>query len=477
MRLSAANAGSEGLGLRCHKEQFRMNVFPYRPPRVVKDIARRLTQQGRKAYIVGGSLRDHLLGREAGADIDMASDASPDEILGLFPRVVPTGIKHGTVTILAQGMSIEITTFRAEKSYKDGRRPDAVEFLEDIHADLARRDFTMNAMALDPLTGDFIDPFDGRADIVKRLIRSVGDPCERFSEDGLRPMRAVRFAAQLGFAIEESTLECISKTMETFKKVSMERLRDELGKILMSDRASWGLSLLEQTGLLGILLPELLAGRGCGQKGDHRFDVLDHLFYSVDAAPKNLVLRLAALFHDIGKPQAKTGTEQGEVHFHRHELISASMAAKIMKRLKYPNDRIAEVAHLVRHHMFNYSEEWSDAALRRFVAAVGRDTLESLFLLRCADTAGTRRTPPDPRKLDPLRRRIEKLLAQDSALGLKDLKIDGNDLAQIGIPRGPVMGRILAELLETVLDDPAQNEREILLRIAGGIKGKYGIGD
>ncbi len=454
-----------------------MNIVPYRPPRAVKDIARTLAKHGRIAYIVGGSLRDHLLGRDDVSDIDMASDASPEEILRFFRRVVPTGIKHGTVTILVPGMSIEMTTFRAEKSYQDGRRPGAVEFLQDIQADLSRRDFTMNAMALDPLNGNFFDPFDGRGDIARKLIRSVGDPCERFLEDGLRPMRAVRFAAQLGFVIEKSTLDCIPKTLETFKKVSLERLRDELGKILLSDRPSWGLSLLEQTGLLALLLPELLAGRGCGQKGDHRFDVLDHLYHSVDAAPKNLTLRLAALFHDIGKPQVKVESGQGEINFHRHELVSASMASKIMKRLKYPNNTIAEVSHLVRHHMFNYSEEWSDAAVRRFVAAVGRENLEPLFLLRCADTAGTKGTSPDPRTLDPFRRRIEQLLAQDSALGLKDLKINGDDLAQVGIPRGPIMGRILAELLETVLDDPGQNDREILLRIAKGIKGKYGIVD
>jgi tRNA nucleotidyltransferase (CCA-adding enzyme) len=256
-----------------------MNIIPYRCPGAVKDIARRLAHNGRKAFVVGGSLRDHLLGRDADSDIDMASDASPEEILRLFPRVVPTGIKHGTVTILVPGMSIEMTTFRAERSYKDGRRPESVEYLGDIESDLARRDFTMNAMAFDPLNGDFIDPFDGRGDIARKLIRSVGDPYERFSEDGLRPMRAVRFAAQLGFSIEEATFDCIPRTIETFKKVSMERLRDELGKILLSDRPSWGLSLLERTGLLKLLLPELSAGRGCRQKGDHSFDVLDHLYY------------------------------------------------------------------------------------------------------------------------------------------------------------------------------------------------------
>ncbi|MDX9826220.1 MAG: HD domain-containing protein [Spirochaetia bacterium] len=458
-----------------------MKVILYRTPKAVREIARTLAQNGHKAYVVGGSLRDHLLGRDAGqdagSDIDMASDASPEEILRLFRRVVPTGIKHGTVTILCPGMSIEMTTFRSEKDYRDGRRPGAVEYVADIQSDLARRDFTMNAMAFDPLSGEFIDPFDGRSDIAGKIIRSVGKPLERFSEDGLRPMRAIRFAAQLGFIIEASTLECIPRTIDTFKKVSVERLRDELGKILLSDRPSWGLSLLEQTGLMDVLLPELMVGRGCRQKGAHSFDVLDHLYFSVDAAPKNLAVRLAALFHDIGKPEAMVESEGGELSFHRHEMLSASIAAKIMKRLKYPNDIIAEVVHLVRHHMFNYSDEWSDAAVRRFVAAVGRQNLESLFLLRCADSAGTRRTPPDPRALDPLRRRIENLLAQDSTLGLKDLKIDGNDLAEIGIPRGPVMGRILAELLETVLDDPEQNNPESLLRIARGIKGKYGVED
>ncbi len=452
-----------------------MNTRPYRPPKEVREIAQRLAQAGWKAYVVGGSLRDHVLGRDSGSDVDMASNARAEDIMKLFGRVIPTGIKHGTVTILGPTISVEITTFRSEHAYSDGRRPESVEYLDDIHADLGRRDFTMNAMAFDPLSGALIDPYDGRLDIGRRLIRTVGDPLLRFSEDGLRPMRAIRFASQLGFSIDEATLRSIPLTLDTFKKVSKERLRDELDKILVSEKPSAGLRLLESTGLLAQMIPELLACRNCSQRGAHVFDVLDHLYASVDAAPADISLRLAALFHDIGKPAAKVERNGDEPTFHRHEQIAAAMSVDILKRLKYPNETVDRVKHLIQHHMFNYQDEWSDAAVRRFVAAVGQENLEDLFLLRSADTAGTGGRPADSRGLDPLRGRIKTLLTKDSALKIKDLRINGEDLASLGIPRGPAMGRILTELLETVLDDPGQNEKETLLKIARGIRGKYGL--
>lgn len=444
-------------------------------PRDVRRTAETIHSSGRKAFLVGGALRDHFMRRTQKGDYDLATDASPKEIMALFPRVIPTGIKHGTVTVLTPQHSVEVTTFRVEQGYSDGRRPDEVEFVSDILEDLSRRDFTMNAMAWEVVTGLLEDPFDGRADIRAHLVRSVGDAASRFSEDGLRPLRAVRFAAQLDFTIDPATFDAMIGALSTFRQVSAERVRDEFMKILLSGHPSRGLSLLEKSGLLGEILPEILPARGCSQKGMHAFDVMDHLFLAVEASKPDLALRLAALFHDIGKPAAKEDHPDGIPSFHNHERISSDMAQAALRRLKFPNDIMEKVLHLVRQHMFNYTPDWSDAAVRRFLARVGPASVEDLFDLRIADAAATAGTRPDPRPLDPFRSRIEAVLSSRDALGLKDLAIGGNDLAELGIPRGPVMGRILQALLETVLDDPSQNERETLLRIASHIKGKFGV--
>lgn len=451
------------------------------PPREISEFAAVLGRADKKAFLVGGAVRDYLLGRTV-SDFDVATDARPEEVARLYPRVVPTGIKHGTVTVLWKGHKIEVTTFRTEADYSDGRHPDRVAYAATIEEDLGRRDFTMNAMAFDLREELLVDPEGGRADLGRHLIRAVGDPLERFAEDGLRPLRALRFASQLGFEIEEGTLGAIGPTLGRFRLVSAERVRDELLKILLAPGGAFqgpsrGLRLMEKTGMLAIVLPELAACRDVEQKGMHVFDVLDHLYASVDAAPPETALRLAALLHDVGKPESKVEQDGGEISFHRHEEISARMAAAILTRLKLPNALIDEVIHLVRHHMFAYEEGWSDAAVRRFLARVGEDKVEALFALRLADGFGITGLPVDPRSLDPLRRRIEAVLAESHAFGLRDLAVGGAELASIGVPKGPVMGRLLAELLETVLDDPSLNERARLLEIAARLKGKYGIED
>ena len=277
--------------------------------------------------------------------------------------------------------------------------------------------------------------------IKARLIRSVGDPARRFGEDGLRPLRAIRFAAQLGFSIDRDTFSAIPFSISTFRQVSRERVRDELQKIMLSPAPSSGLKLLEASGLLAEILPELLPSRGCMQKGQHRFDVLDHSFLATDAARNNLVIRLAALFHDIGKPAALALGPDGIPTFYNHERISASLAAAAMKRLKFPNETIDAVLHLVRNHMFNYTEDWTDAAVRRFLARVGVDSVDDLFDLRIADSAAMSGSIPDPRPLDAFRARIRNTLAQGSAFTVKSLKVNGNDLAALGIPKGPVDGQ------------------------------------
>ena len=446
----------------------------YRIPKDIRAIADVLARKGHRTYIVGGALRDNLLGRTEAGDIDLATDAQPDEVLELFPRVIPTGIRHGTVTILMGSLQVEMTTLRVENGYTDGRRPDSVGFVTDIAEDLSRRDFTMNALALEVPSGKFFDPFGGKSDIRDRKIRSVGAPTARFDEDGLRPLRAVRFAAQLGFTIEEATLAAISPSIPTFRKVSAERVRDELVKLLLSDRPATGLYLLEKTGLLQEILPELLPSRGCSQKGLHAYDVLDHLILAVQATPSVLVLRLAALFHDIGKPASKAVDPDGMTTFHGHESISEAIALRAMRRLRFSNDTMTQVCHLVAQHMFHYGPEWTDAAVRRFIARVGTGSIEDLLRLRLADTAATSGDPLDPGTIQEFRNRIASVTAKDAAFRIRDLAVDGNDLAGIGVAQGPAMGKILAELLETVFDDPGQNTRERLLRIAASLRDRLG---
>ena len=447
----------------------------YRISRDIRTVASLLARRGRKTYIVGGALRDHFLGHGGANDIDLATDALPEEILATFPRVVPTGIKHGTVTILIGKLHVEITTLRVERGFTDGRRPDSVDFVSDIDEDLSRRDFTMNAMALEVSSGRFFDPFGGKNDIGERKIRSVGDPGARFAEDGLRPLRAVRFAAQLGFSIDTPTLEAITPSIPTFRKVSSERVRDELVKLLVSERPAAGLGVLESTGLLWEILPELYPSRGCAQKGLHAFDVLDHLFLAVQSSPPVLVLRLAALFHDAGKPASMVLGSDGIPSFYGHESISETLALQAMRRLRFSNDTSAQVCHLVAQHMFHYSPDWTDAAVRRFIARAGTESIEDLLRLRLADTAATSGDPLNPGSIQEFRDRLASVRAKDAAFRIGDLAIDGNDLAAIGVPRGPVMGKILGELLETVLDDPEQNTQERLERIAASLRDRLGI--
>ena len=433
---------------------------------LLKEIATIFTAGGKKAYLVGGAVRDMVRGKKA-EDWDLATDATPEDVTRLFKRVIPTGIKHGTVTILYKGQSIETTTFRTESDYSDGRRPDSISYAATIEEDLSRRDFTMNAIAVELPSGRIVDPFGGVADIKRKLIRCVGVPSERFNEDGLRPLRAARFAAQLEFALDEATLAAIPGALNKTAMVAAERIRDEIDKILRTPTPSIGFSVMEKTGLLALILPEIAQCRGVEQKGNHRFDVLDHLLVACDKAPMDRpVVRLAALLHDIGKPAVEAYDETGVRTFYRHEEISAGMTEDIMLRFRYPTALIKAVAHLVATHMFHYEESWTDAAVRRFLVRLGPENLDDAFALRRADTWATFGVEPSPAALLPFRNRIEQILAESKALTLKDLAIGGNDLAGIGIAKGPRMGIILNQLLETVLDDPAMNEKNALLTIA-----------
>jgi putative nucleotidyltransferase with HDIG domain len=448
---------------------------------------------GRDLYLVGGAVRDLFRGEKA-QDWDLATSAPPEEVISLFRRVrcpvIPTGIKHGTVTVHYKGRAVEITTFRTESAYSDGRHPDGVNFAATITEDLSRRDFTMNAIALRLPSGEPVDPFGGAADIKKRLIRCVGNPGERFSEDGLRPLRAIRFAATLGFTIDETTLAAVRPALGVSARVSPERIRDELNKALAaggkgsaggdgknhSGLPSTAFRLMEQTGLLELFLPELAACRGIEQKGYHHFDVLDHSLLACDYAAREgypLEVILASLFHDIGKPGTRQAGAERAWTFYQHEKESSRLCRNILTRLRYPNAVIDGVCHLIAEHMFQYEEDWSDAAVRRFIIRVGEENLENLYRLRRADACAMAGVRPGPDFLLSLVSRVDAVLAGSRAFSLKDLAVSGKDLIETGIKPGKYMGIILKELLETVVDDPSLNSREKLLEIAGKINQRY----
>jgi tRNA nucleotidyltransferase (CCA-adding enzyme) len=438
-------------------------------PDDVLAICRRLRAKGHEAHLVGGGVRDMLLGRKP-ADFDVATDARPEEVLDLFGNTfaIPTGIKHGTVTVLTNGPSrqVEVTTFRGEGAYLDGRRPSSVTYTKSLADDLARRDFTMNAVAFDPLGGTLTDLYDGRGDLGRRLIRAVGDPVARFNEDGLRPMRAVRQAAQLEFAIDPATHAAIPRTLEVFRKVSAERIRDELLKLLAARRPSHGLELMRETGLLDVVLPELLEGVGCVQNRFHKHDVYGHTLAVVDATEGDAIVRLGALLHDVGKPRARQPREgaPGEYSFFKHEYVGAEMADEICRRLKLPNADRARIVGMVAHHMFFYSPAWTDGAVRRFVRNVGgAEALDALFALREGDVAGRGFDEDPERELGELRTRIAAVASADAALKVTDLAIDGKDVMRVlGIPPGRQVGVVLERLLDLVLDDASLNTRERL---------------
>jgi tRNA nucleotidyltransferase (CCA-adding enzyme) len=435
-------------------------------PRELLKFAEYFHKNNFQCFCVGGAVRDMLLGRRV-TDFDIATDALPEDVQRIFRRTVPTGIKHGTVTVLFRDRQLEVTTFRTDGKYSDSRRPDSIAYTPSIEEDLKRRDFTINAIAYDLIHKRVLDPHDGKTDLKKKSIRAIGDPLERFNEDALRLLRACRFSSQLGFGIEANTEHAIAELRSTIGLVSSERIRDELTKTVVSDDPGRGIEYMRETGLLQEVLPELAASYGVEQRSLHCFDVYYHLLRTCEAAPKNVILRFASLFHDIGKPQTLKTAESGDLIFYNHDKVSSEMAANIMKRLKFSTYEINRVSHLVLNHMFNYTEDWSDAAVRRFINRVGTDSIDDLITLRQADQAGTCGKKYISPNLLKLKERIESVLEANHAITIKDLAITGNDIMEtLDIKPGPIVGSILDELLETVLDDPEQNTRDLLLVIA-----------
>jgi tRNA nucleotidyltransferase (CCA-adding enzyme) len=436
------------------------------PPDVL-GLCERLRSRGKRSWIVGGCVRDLLLGRMA-SDWDIATDARPNELLSIFPRAIPTGIEHGTVTVVVAGQHYEVTTLRGEGTYSDGRRPDWVEFVDDITADLARRDFTVNAIAIDSLDGKLIDPFDGRGDLGRGLLRAVGDPKERFAEDGLRVLRAARFVATLELALDPATEAAIALTLDTYRKVAQERVKGEWIKTMGARLPSRAFDVMRRTGILGVTCPELLEGVGLQQNKWHVYDVWRHALECMDACPADPVLRVAALLHDVGKPRTRAWSDTSHDYtFYDHDRVGAEIAEPITARLRFSNEERARIVSLVRHHLFHYSG-WTDAAVRRWIRRVGHDRVEDLYVLNAADLrAKGRDFATDLDALAQLKAHVARVLAQGAALSTRDLTINGHDLIRdLGLRPGPVIGKILDALLEAVTSDPSLNEREALLGLA-----------
>jgi tRNA nucleotidyltransferase (CCA-adding enzyme) len=520
-----------------------------------------LEDAGYQAYLVGGSLRNLLMGIEP-KDFDLTTNALPEKIGEIFPKSIMTGVKYGTVTVLIEDesgelKSLEITTFRVEKEYYGGRWPSEVEFTTKLEDDLKRRDFTVNAMALrlNSLEGyelrvtsseniqgqhvtrnsqlnnsqfsNIIDLFEGKKDLENKILRAVGDPIERFREDGLRSLRACRLASVYGFEIEEKTFDAIKETLEVAAQVSMERARDEITKLILnSPKPSLGIELMRKAGLLKLYIPELLEGYGIEQNEHHIHDIYQHSLDTVDVAPPEV--RLAALFHDIGKSRTKEGG-----HFYGHDREGAEMTRKIMTRLKFSNKEIEDTVSLVRWHMFyvpkgivvsskfaslpvtsqqankptslpyialaksgkqvnltlgtpNYSQKvseekshrnstfvdgWSDRAIRHLIIRVGgHEQVDKLLKLRIADAVANPKASFNPEEIQILAKRISEVREKENLMSVKDLKISGHDLLELGFKKGPEIRDVLEELLEKVIDDIELNTKEKLIEEAKKLK-------
>lgn len=444
-------------------------------PQSLVRLSRPFAENGHALYLVGGAVRDNCLGKR-NSDYDFATDATPQEVMRLFRRVAPTGLKHGTVTVLFEGGSYEVTTFRCEADYSDHRHPAKVGFVKSLEEDLKRRDFTINALAVRLPSPEIIDLCGGLDDLRARTIRCIGAPEERFGEDALRMMRACRFSAALDFGIERGTFLAIQAMAPTIDYVSKERIQEELSKTLLSPSPRRGLQALSDSGLLDRILPDLAACRGVGQGDRHREDVFQHSLSALDIAASkgwSLPVRLAALLHDVGKPacRAQAGPD-APVTFYGHDAAGAGMARRILKGLKYPNAVVDKVAILIRNHMFNYTPAWTDGAVRRFVLRCGEANVEDVLRLRLADalamTPGAAVTLPAE-----LADRIARI--ESPGLTVNDLALGGADLIAMGLEPGPLFKEIKEFLLQQVLDRPELNNKADLGRIARGyLEGRKG---
>ena len=431
------------------------------------DICKELRNAGERSWVVGGCVRDTLRGERVN-DWDVATTALPEKVQRTFRKVIPTGIDHGTVTVLWKGEAYEVTTLRGEGAYTDGRRPDSVEFVEDIDRDLARRDFTVNAIAYDPVDGQLADPFNGLLDMRSEVLRAVGEPSERFQEDGLRILRGARFVATLGFELEEATEAAFRGALDTFRKVSPERVREEWMKVMKARTPSRAFEVMRRTGILEVTYPELLEQVGCEQNRWHAYDVWDHTMRVLDESASEPVERIAALLHDVAKPRTRAKSDKtNDWTFYHHEQVGADMAERWLRDYRFSNRERELVVGLIRHHLICYTNEWSDAAVRRFIKRVGSKNVEPLLRLGEADALGKgRNVEEELESLKELRGRIDKAIEEGSALTTQDLAVGGNDVVEHLEGRaGPAVGEILRNLLDRVIEDPSLNTRDKLMPI------------
>ncbi|OGY12655.1 MAG: hypothetical protein A3F61_01420 [Candidatus Blackburnbacteria bacterium RIFCSPHIGHO2_12_FULL_41_13b] len=434
-------------------------------PSFVENILDKFAQAGYEIYIVGGAVRDVLDGRQT-YDWDFTTNATPEEILQVFPEGFYDN-KFGTVGLADESHHnpYEITTFRQETGYSDRRRPDHVEWGKSLKEDLARRDFTINAMALDKNL-DIIDPFNGRGDLKDKLIRAVGNAVERFNEDALRMMRAVRIAAEIGFEIEPKTFEAIKTHSASVKHVAWERIKTELFKTLASNNPYEGMMLFYNSGLMEQILPEITIGFGVEQKSPERhhiYDVGTHCLYALKFCPsKDPLVRFATLIHDIGKPKTQKITSAGVITFYNHEVVGARLAKAIADRLRFSRDERDRLWRLVRWHQFTVSEKQTNTALRRFIRNVGKENVQDMLDLRTGDRLGGGAAETSWR-LEEFKERLEEVQLQP--FSVRDLKVNGKDIMQtLNIPSGPIVGKILNELFGEVEKDQSRNTREYLLQ-------------
>jgi tRNA nucleotidyltransferase/poly(A) polymerase len=432
-------------------------------PQKVKNLIKKFQENGAEIYVVGGAVRDLLLGREI-KDWDFTTNLIPDEMKNLFPKNSFCNNNFGTFSVIEKdGEIFEITTFRTEHGFSDSRHPDEVKWGKSLEEDLERRDFTVNAIALEIKTDQIkiIDPFNGQIDIKNKLIRTVGNPDERFIEDALRLMRAIRIGGQVGFEIEAKTMESIQKNAGLIQNIAGERIRDEIFKILLSPTPSKGIILMENSGLLAQIFPELLKGIEMVQKGHHIDDVWTHNLKTLDNCDSNdPVTKLAALLHDVGKPASMVGSGE-ERTFHNHEIFGSRIALKIGKRLRLSNQQLDQLFRLVRWHMFTVQETQTDKAVRRFIRNVTLPYINEMIALRRGDRLGSGSKETSWR-WELFKQRIIEVQKQPFAV--KDLKVDGNDVMKIlEIKPGRRIGEVLNAIFKEVEEDPKLNEREILL--------------
>ncbi|MFP4539637.1 MAG: CCA tRNA nucleotidyltransferase [Candidatus Paceibacterota bacterium] len=443
-------------------------------PQEVVDITKTLKKGGFESYLVGGCVRDMLRGVEP-KDWDIATNATPEQIIPLFEHTYYEN-DFGTVGIVNENTEkesvkvVEVTPYRTESGYSDKRRPDKVHFGKDIKEDLKRRDFTINAIAYDAEKHLFVDPHQGQDDLEKKILRAVGDPLERFEEDGLRILRAIRFQAEINFTIEEETLNAIYEKREILTYISKERIRDEFSRIINSKNPAAALELARRLDILKFIAPELEEGCGVKQSGAHRYDVFTHSLYSLQHAADNdwpFEVRLATLFHDVGKPRTRKINKQKKgFSFYGHEVVGAKLTEKALKRLKFPKETVREISTLVRWHMFfSDPDKISLSAIRRLLQNVGEDKIWDLMKIRFSDRKGMGVPKEQPYRLRKYQAMIEKVLSDP--VSVKNLAIDGNDLIEsINVKPGPSIGFILHALLEEVIQDPELNKRDHLLKRA-----------